>query len=264
MNRKILFALLLVGFHVASISAAPIQGNALAPASIDDAKKSTIQQMINKVIPELIVETVSHSPLSGIYQIIANNEIFYVSEDGRYLLHGDLLDLTKDKATLNQTEEIRKKIRLKSLNNVPKSEMIIFSPTNGIKSFVTIFTDADCVFCQRFHKEISKITELGIEVRYLSFPRQGIGSDSYKKTVSIWCADDPKSMLTLAKNGGTVPSKSCEAPVAKHYELGRKLNIQGTPTIIFADGTMLARYMLPDELAKFALEHQPDNIKVTE
>jgi thiol:disulfide interchange protein DsbC len=98
--------------------------------------------------------------------------------------------------------------------------------------------------------------ELGIEVRYLAFPRQGIDSDSYKKTVSIWCADDAKVMLTAAKNGEAVPNKVCDAPVANHYKLGRKLNLNGTPTLLFPDGSMFARFMAPEELAKFALEHQ--------
>jgi thiol:disulfide interchange protein DsbC len=220
------------------------------------AKKAQLQEMISKVIPELKVEELSVSPIPGIYQVIANNgEIFYAPQEGKYLLHGDLLDLNRTLDNLSQTEDVRKALRLKAVAAITTKEMIIFSP-KVVKGVVTVFTDLDCIFCQRLHKEIDKIMELGIEVRYLAFPRQGSDSESYKKTVSVWCSEDTKAMLTAAKNGEDIPKNTCNSPVAKQYELGRKLNLHGTPTLLFPDGFMLASYMPPDKLAEFALAHQ--------
>ena len=223
--------------------------------SINAKEKTKIQTKIQKVFPDLKVEEIAYSPIYELYQVIANSEVFYTSKDGRYLLHGNLLDLTKDQDNLSQTEEVRKSIRLKILSDLSPKDLIIFSPQK-VKSVVTIFTDFDCIFCQKFHSNIEQIMALGIEVRYIAFPRQGIGSASYDKTVSIWCADDPRVTMKLAAGGSSIPIKKCDNPVAKQYESGRKLNIQGTPTILFSDGTMLTKYMLPEELAKFALEHQ--------
>lgn len=228
--------------------------------AINDAQKNQLQQSINKIAPELKIEELSSSPLPGIYQVIANNEVFYASNDGRYLMHGDLLDLTKKLEQLSQTEEVRKALRLKALAGVQENEMIIFKPEKETKGIVTVFTDVDCVFCQRLHKDIQKIMDLGVEVRYLAFPRQGKDSESYKKTVSIWCANDTKATLTAAKNGENITANACESnPVAKEYELGLKLNVHGTPTLLFPDGAMLARYMEPNDLAKFAAIHQLEN-----
>lgn len=249
MKKISLFVLLLVGLQ-ADLRAA------------DVINKTQIQQMVSKVIPELLIEDIAPSPLPGIFQIIANSEIFYVSADGKYLIHGDLLDLTQNKANINQTEEIRKKIRLQALSDVNIKEMIVFSPPAvALKNFVTVFTDVDCFFCQRLQQEISTITDLGVEVRYLAFPRQGLGSDSYNKAIAIWCSDDPKSMITISTHGAIPPNKSCDAPIAKHYALGRKLHLQGTPTIIFADGAMSAGYKSPAELAQAVLEHKPKDPK---
>jgi thiol:disulfide interchange protein DsbC len=218
-------------------------------------RKIKIQKMITRAWPQLKVEELSNSPLPGIYQVIANNEIFYASEDGKYLFHGDLLDVTNQPEHLSQTEEVRKSIRLKVLATIPENEMIIFRP-KVVKGKVIVFTDVDCVFSQRFHKEINKIMDLGIEVRYLLFSRQGIGSDSYKKAVSVWCSDNSKAMLTAAKKGKTIPNRTCDTPIAKHHELAHRLNINGTPTLLFPDGSIYGGYMVPEQLAEFALKHQ--------
>ena len=257
MKKILLFALLLVCLQTDLTAKNFINTETNAAIISQEINKAQIQQMVRKIIPEFLIEDVV--PLPGIFQVIANSEVFYASSDGHYLIHGDLLDLTKNKATINQTAEIRKKIWLKALSDININEMIVFSPpVAAMKNFITVFTDVDCLFCQRFQQEINKITDLGVEVRYLAFPRQGLGSDSYNKAVSIWCSDDPKSMMTISVHGAIPPSKSCDAPIAKHYALGRKLHIQGTPTIIFADGTMSAGYKSPDELAKSALEHKPE------
>jgi thiol:disulfide interchange protein DsbC len=241
----------------ANLQALPKSENQPVAGAANQAKQAQIQQAIQKINPDLLITEVSPSPLPGINQVIANNEIFYVTEDHKYLLHGDLLDLTQPKATINQTETVRKQLRRQAIDQSLLKEMLIFKPSTPSKSVVTIFTDVDCVFCQRLHQEIKQVNEAGIEVRYLAFPRQGIGSSSYNKIANIWCHADPQGTFTLAINGNAVATTAgCELPVANHYNLGRKLNIQGTPTIIFADGTMLAGYLAADQLINLALEHQ--------
>ena len=92
-------------------------------------------------------------------------------------------------------------------------------------------------------------------MRYLAFPRAGIGSSSYQKIVNVWCAKDRKSAMTRAKSGERVVSKACNHPVDIHYNLGREMGVNGTPALFLDDGTHLAGYMPPDRLIN-ALEER--------
>jgi len=83
-------------------------------------------------------------------------------------------------------------------------------------------------------------------VRYLAFPRAGVGSESHKKYVSVWCNDDQQASLTDAKSGRSVASATCENPVAETYQFGQRIGVRGTPMIIYDDGTVTPGYAPSD------------------
>ena len=83
----------------------------------------------------------------------------------------------------------------------------------------------------------------GITIRYMAYPRSGIGSASYQKAVNVWCADDPARAMSDAKNGKPVPKKTCDNPVAQQYKLGQALGVQGTPAMFLEDGTSMPGYL---------------------
>jgi len=97
---------------------------------------------------------------------------------------------------------------------------------------------------------VSDVVAAGVQVRYLAFPRAGVGSKSYDKYVSVWCSDDQQSSLTTAKAGGSVPSASCDNPVEESYKLGQQVGVRGTPTIVLDDGTVTPGYVPHKELLK--------------
>ena len=128
--------------------------------------------------------------------------------------------------------------------------MIVFAPKQS-KAHVYVFTDVDCYYCQKLHQEVPALEALGIEVRYLAYPRAGIGSDSYQKIASAWCADDPQDSLTILKAGGDIPSNVCEDnPIAQQFALGSDLGVKGTPALITEAGVLLPGYMPADKLAR--------------
>ena len=75
-----------------------------------------------------------------------------------------------------------------------------------------MFTDIDCGFCRKLHSEMARYNEEGIRIRYLFYPRAGIGSESYKKAVSVWCADDRKAAMDKAKAGQEVQTQDLREP----------------------------------------------------
>ena len=208
---------------------------------------------VQAVLPGLAVESVFEVPISGLVGLeMADGQTLYGTVDGNYLLSGDIFALqdSKERPIVNLSEARRATARRRLLDTIPTQEMVVFSPKEDIKTYVSVFTDVDCGYCRKLHQEMADINALGIEVRYLAYPRQGLGTPTYDKIVSAWCASDPNQAMTALKAGKTIPQTTCDNPVARQFELGQKVGVQGTPAIITADGRLLPGYMPAAELAR--------------
>ena len=210
--------------------------------------KADPRASIVKNIDGLKLEDVRMTPVNGIYEITRGSEISYTSVDGRYVIIGDMIDLDSD---ANLTENRRRIIRNQLIGNVPESEMLVFSPKDP-KYTITVFTDIDCGYCRRLHSQIAEYNRLGIRVRYLFYPRSGPDTDSWHKAEAVWCAANRNEALTRAKNGEEIKSPKCPTGiVARDWELGHKLSVEGTPAIFLPSGEMLGGYAPPAQLAKY-------------
>jgi thiol:disulfide interchange protein DsbC len=195
------------------------------------------------------IDEINNTAISGLYAVREGTQIYYFSIDGRFLLHGDLYDVSSN-IPENLTEKSLKSVRAKLINSVPKKELIIFKAENE-KYQINIFTDIDCGYCRKLHSEMADFLAEGITIQYLFFPRAGLNSDSYKKAVSVWCADNKNEAITIAKIGtGILKNKTCDNPVARHMKLGKKLGVAGTPMMITAKGTIFPGYKPAKQLAK--------------
>lgn len=193
-------------------------------------------------------DAVTNSAIPGLFEVIVGSQILYVSADGRYAIQGDIIDLS---ARSNLTESRRGALRLQAIGAVGEANMVVFAPAaDKVKHSVTVFTDIDCGYCRKLHSEIASYNQYGIKVRYLMFPRAGIGSESYQKAVSVWCSDNRPEALTRAKRGEDIPPKTCDNPVKSQYELGQALGVRGTPSIVLDDGEMIPGYVPPAQLAQ--------------
>ncbi len=213
-----------------------------APA--DDIE--TVRAELAKMVPAAANATIVASPVAGVFRLEVGGAFAYAYVDGDYVLLGDLLN-TKEQVNLG--DEATNAIMAKRIAEVPTSQMIVFGPETP-KRYITVFTDIDCGYCRKLRLEVPELTKAGIEVRYLAFPRAGIGSGSYDKYVSVWCSEDQQKSLTMAKQGEAIPEATCDNPVASSYELGREVGVRGTPTIIFDDGTITPGYVQSDELIR--------------
>lgn len=200
---------------------------------------------IQKHLSNVPAENIQLSPIKGLYKVFMPPRVFYISADGQYAVDGDVIDL---KSGTNITQGEKQKSLVNAVNNMGEDTMIIFAAKNS-KHTINVFTDIDCGYCRKLHKEIPQYNKLGITVRYLSYPRAGIGSESYKKAVSVWCADDRRSALTLAKSGVNLPERNCDNPVAKHIQLGNMIGITGTPAIVLESGRLIPGFVPPARLS---------------
>ena len=215
----------------------------------DTGAQEAITKSLSKIFPGVTPDKIAPSPMEGVSEVLIGPRLMYVSNDGKYLLQGSLIDL---KTRTDIGEERRNGIRLDALNDLGEEKMIVF-PAKEQKHVITVFTDIDCGYCRKLHGEMDKYNEKGITVRYLMFPRAGIDSASYKKAVSVWCSKDQQDAMTRSKAGENVPNATCDNPVKEEYELGQLIGVRGTPAIIMEDGAMLPGYVPAARLVK-ALE----------
>ncbi len=198
-------------------------------------------------LPGATPNDVAASPVPGLYEVTMGGLIAYVSEDGKYLLSGNVYDL--DTQT-NLTASRRTAVRAKALATASESQMIVFGPPNS-KMTVTVFTDVDCGYCRKFHSQIAEVNKAGVRVRYMMYPRTGPGTESWTKAEQVWCSTDRREALTRAKKGEPLKAKSCgDAPIQTQYELGSDLGIEGTPAIFTQDGDYVGGFLTPAELVQ--------------
>lgn len=220
------------------------------PASADeDTRAQDLAARLEVLDLGLGVQRVTPSEVPGLFEIETDGGLLYVTEDAGYLIAGNVYEI-RDGGLVNLTEQKRAAERRELFAKIDGADLITFTPEDGTKASVLVFTDTDCGFCRQLHSQMANYHALGIEVQYLAFPRAGVGSPTYDKMVSAWCSDDALEALTALKRGEGIPERYCEShPVGEQYELGQLIGITGTPAILLPSGRLLPGYVPPNDLA---------------
>ena len=213
------------------------------------SNEALIESNLKNILPpDTTIESIEPSSLKGIYKVYYGDlQPIYVSEDGNFFIYGDMYKIGSNDIT-NLTKEEIKGRRSDILDSIPADELIIFKSNNELVS-ITVFTDVDCGYCRKLHSQIDEYNQAGITIKYAAFPRSGIGTQTFTKMVGAWCSEDPKQAMTDLKNDKKMNLDFCEEqPIARHYIIGQKLGINGTPAIITPDGDLIPGYVSPEEL----------------
>ena len=218
---------------------------ALALANLAQAETVCSPEKIQARLPGVEAESVKTTPLDGICEIAIGPQIVYVSPDANYLLRGDIIDI---ETNVNLTDQRRSSARARVLDALPAEDMIVFAP-DDVKHTITVFTDIDCGYCRKLHREMDDLNSKGISVQYLFFPRSGPGSASWQKAQHVWCSTDRNEAMTRAKNGEAVTADDCQSnPVNEHYAMGQMVGLRGTPAIITETGELISGYLPADSM----------------
>lgn len=205
----------------------------------DNTVPDSVGDALKILVPDITPDSIAATPVPGIYEALYGTQVVYLSADGRYFIRGDILDtVSRENLTENRKNAARKKL----IAQLDEKKMLIYGPEQP-KRILYVFTDIDCPYCAKLHLEVPELNKAGVQVRYLAYPRAGVGSPSYRKYVSVYCADDPLQALTDAKAGRIIPAKQCDNPVQEHFELGRSMGVSGTPTIFVDDGSKFPGYL---------------------
>ena len=157
------------------------------------AERKAITLAFHKVRPDIKIQSITSTPVAGVHQVKLEQGVLYSMQNGEFFIAGDLYQLTSA-GMVNVTEKGREEERERLLNSIKDEDKIIFAAKEE-KAVVHIFTDVDCGYCRKLHSEIEHYNKLGITIKYLAFPREGTGSNTYRKMVTTWCATDKKHTL---------------------------------------------------------------------
>ena len=188
--------------------------------------------------------SIKQSQLPNIFEVMYGTEVVYFSADAKYFIAGDMIEL---ETRTNLSDFAKQSVR-KEIMNREDFKPVVFKAKDE-KHILTVFTDIDCGYCAKLHREMPQINAKGITVEYLMFPRAGLQSKSYEKAVSMWCADDQQQSMTDAKERREITSKTCENPIASQYNLGQEVGVTGTPALVTSTGKLIPGYMPADRLA---------------
>lgn len=209
------------------------------------ADDANLKQQLEKMGATNVM--ISSSALPNFKTAVTDQGVLQISQDGRFVIQGQVFELKNGKAV-----DITNHSLLKELNALT-GEMIIY-PAKNEKHVITVFMDITCHYCHLLHSKMKEYNDLGITIRYLAFPRGGMKTQTAEQMEAIWTAKDPVFALNEAENGR--PPKESKQPdiVKKHYELGLKFGVNGTPNMITSEGELIRGYVEPKELASMLSE----------
>lgn len=216
------------------------------------ADKNDIIQALEPFFGKIKLSDIHKTPFPMVYEVILNDKLesVLISENGRYLIEGKVIDLATRKQMLSVTDNKRKKRKKALLDTIIDKDKIIFKAKNE-KYAVNVFTDVDCPFCQKLHAEVPKMNKLGISIKYLASPLAGLHPEAQGRMEKIWCATNKAKAMDAYKKRKTVPhSKACDNPVAKQLAIAQQLGVTGTPAVFLPDGTHIPGYLSANALLK--------------
>lgn len=259
------------------------------PVLAEDDIKTKAENQLKRVLgPAAEVTEILSLGEEQIYEVmLLDGGMVHMTPDMNYLIHQNSLYQITDKGLVNLSELRMSVRRAKEMAAIPDSDTVMFKAKGEEKAVINVFTDIDCGYCQKLHREVEAINDYGITVRYLAFPRAGVASpdgvvtEAFRKINYVWCQKDRSEAMTVMKEsqselsraygrvrgnnspeaaedfakqrekmGKMLSGDQCSSPVAAQYQLGQAIGVSGTPAMVTEDGTLIPGYLKAKDLAQ--------------
>ncbi|HSI94447.1 MAG: DsbC family protein [Methylophilaceae bacterium] len=211
-----------------------LAGMLTTPAWADEA---SLKKTIEATYPKVKIQNISKTPYAGLYEVFLDGQIIYTDDSFNFLIvEGRLVD-PKNKRDL--TAERMDELTRVDFASLPLDKAIKVVKGNGSRKLV-VFSDPDCPYCKKLEqKDLVGITDVTIYT--FLYPLESLHPDAANKSRAIWCAPDRSKAWQEWILNGQLPkgTASCDAPIDDVADLGSKLGITSTPTLIFANGKRL-------------------------
>ena len=215
----------------------------LLPAFAQDASKvdpaarelASVKKLLEAKFPGAPINNVSKSPYFGLYEAQLEDRMLYTDAKVNYVLVGSVYDTS---TRTNLTEERLRKMNRVAWEGLPLDLAIKKVKGDGSRK-LAVFADADCPFCKKLESEMKGLTNVTIYT--FLFPLDQLHPDAARKSSMIWCAPDRQKAWDDWFESGKLPDNKgdCATPIAQTATLGQKYRVSATPTLIFADGSVI-------------------------
>jgi thiol:disulfide interchange protein DsbC len=194
------------------------------------------------------VQSVTKTPYGGLYEVYVDKNLHYTDEKVSFILYGVLVDT---KTNLNVTEQRMRKLTALNMAQLPPLNMAIKRVKGNGKRELRVFSDPQCPFCRKLEAQLDRINNVTIYIYPFPLETKFPGSTNLAK--SIWCSSDKAkawedwTLRALRPTGRT----DCANPIEQIDAVATKLNIDTTPTLVFADGGVLKQYVSAEDIERF-------------
>ena len=209
------------------------------------ADEASLKKTLQQIFPGEKIESLKKTPYHGLYEAVVGGELFYTDEKGTYLFLGHVIDpQTRQSLTSERLQQIKEARRI-SPASLPLDSAIKAVKGNGKRKLV-VFSDPNCPYCKRLEKELANISDVTIYT--LLYP---VLNGSMPTATAIWCSPDRlKAWDDFMLRGVAPTGKTCDTPIETLLEAGKKNGISGTPTLIFANGSVVPGMIAADTIEK--------------
>jgi thiol:disulfide interchange protein DsbC len=225
---------------------APAQQPAKPDAGSDAASQeiAAVKTQLELKFPGAQVSNVAKSPYFGLYEAQFDDRMVYTDVKVTYVLVGAIFDAN---SKLNLTDARLRQLNRVSWNSLPFDLAFKRVKGKGTRKFA-MFSDADCPYCKRIESEIKQLDDVTIYT--FLFPIDQLHPDAARKSTLIWCAPDRAAAWDAYFDTGNLPDNqgNCATPILDTARLGERLRVSATPTLVFADGSIVAGALAHDQL----------------
>ncbi len=204
------------------------------PVLAQDEAPAQIVEKFKAMYPKTTFKDIRKSQVAGLYEVVMGDNIAYTDESGRYFIFGHLFDM-KEQVDITAQRKLDTK----------KAEFPAQHLANAIKTVkgdgsrvFAVFSDPDCPYCKQLEGELARLDNVTIYT--FLYPLESLHPEAKTKAVSVWCAPNRNKAWSELMLAGKKPKlAACNNPVNDNLELGSRLGVVGTPTLIAADGRVL-------------------------
>ena len=239
---------------VAFVPPAAAQTAAKPAEGATTVEAAAVKKLLEQKFPGATVSNVARSGYFGLYEAQFDGQLVYTDAKVAHVIVGSIYDATTKQ---NLTEDRLRKLNRIAWDSLPFELAMKKVKGNGARK-LAVFSDADCPFCARLETELKGVDD--VTVYTFLYPIDQLHPDSARKSKMIWCAPDRLKAWDEFFASGKLPDNKgdCDTPLAATHTLGEKLRVNATPTLVFADGSIipgaLPKDRLEAELVKAAAE----------
>lgn len=182
-------------------------------------------------------KSVAATPLPGVYEVVMGKNVAYVEETGRYFIFGHLFDMqTQTDLTEGKLTAAASANRIE-FSKLPFVDAVVTVKGDGRRK-LAIFSDPDCPYCKQLENNLTALNNVTIYT--FLFPLESLHPQAKVKAIGVWCAANRAKALSDLMLRNLVSNGNCENPIERNIALAQQMGINGTPTVILSDGSLLA------------------------